>query len=128
MVEYDCTIGATPIRRSAQAHFTLETAPATGVSTEPNHTFTSSDFALLPNYPNPVRGQTSFPLQIIDRGFTTLKVYDMLGRQVASLIEEEMPEGVHVVAFDASQLPSGTYLAVLEQNGLARRQFVTVVR
>ena len=46
----------------------------------------------------------------------TLKVYNMIGQEVATLINREIPQGRHVVTFDASHLPSALYLYKMETN------------
>ncbi|MCZ7615741.1 MAG: T9SS type A sorting domain-containing protein [Ignavibacteriaceae bacterium] len=50
----------------------------------------------------------SYRLPVI--GFVTLKVYDVLGREVATLVNEEKPAGEYEIEFDGSNLPSGVYL------------------
>jgi len=68
------------------------------------------EFLLLQNYPNPFNPTTKISFTIPEAGFVTLKVYDILGRDVATLINEGRPSGKYEVDFDASQLPSGTYV------------------
>ena len=66
-------------------------------------------FSLSQNYPNPFNPNTviSFRLPVI--GFVTLKVYDILGREVVTLVNEEKPAGEYEVEFDGSALTSGIY-------------------
>lgn len=68
-----------------------------------------SDFELYQNYPNPFNPGTSLQYAIGSMQFVTLKVYDLLGSEVATLVNEEKPAGSYKVSFDASQLPSGVY-------------------
>jgi sugar lactone lactonase YvrE len=68
------------------------------------------EFGLFQNYPNPFNPTTSIKFTIAKEGLTTLKVYDMLGRVVATLVNEQLSMGVHTVDFDASRLASGTYI------------------
>ncbi|MCW8811723.1 MAG: T9SS type A sorting domain-containing protein [Ignavibacteriaceae bacterium] len=75
-------------------------------STNPN---TPSDFSLLQNYPNPFNPTTSLQYAIGSRQFVTLKVYDLLGREIATLVNEEKPAGEYEVEFNATNLPSGIY-------------------
>ena len=65
---------------------------------------------LLNNYPNPFNPTTKISFQISERGFVTLKVYDLLGREISVLISEEKPAGNYEMNFDASELSSGTYV------------------
>ncbi|MBT8399223.1 MAG: T9SS type A sorting domain-containing protein [Rhodothermia bacterium] len=67
-------------------------------------------FALEQNYPNPFNPTTSIEMEIPIGGHVSLVVYDMLGREVATLIDETVAAGVSRVSFDAGILPSGTYL------------------
>lgn len=67
-------------------------------------------FSLAQNYPNPFNPQTTFRFQIANFGLVTLKIYDVLGKEVATLIENErMESGKYEIPFDASGLPSGMY-------------------
>ena len=61
------------------------------------------------NYPNPFNPSTKIEFRISDPGIVSLKVYDLLGREVADLINQEKPTGSYEVTFDASKLPSGVY-------------------
>ena len=68
-----------------------------------------SSFALLQNYLNPFNPSTKINFSIPKSSFVNLKVYDILGREVATLINEEKPAGGYQVDFDASQFSSGIY-------------------
>jgi hypothetical protein len=70
--------------------------------------------ALLSNYPNPFNPSTEIRWTMDVGRDTRLSVYDLLGREVAVLVNERMPAGQHSVTFDASGLPSGMYVIVLE--------------
>jgi hypothetical protein len=72
------------------------------------------DFSLSQNYPNPFNPSTSIEYRVGNRRYVTLKVYDVLGREVATLVNEEKQPGVYEVEFDASQLSSGIYFYTLE--------------
>ena len=64
---------------------------------------------LYNNYPNPFNPSTNIRFSISDSRFTTLKVYDILGNEVATLVNEEKPAGSYEVNFNASMLASGIY-------------------
>jgi len=66
-------------------------------------------FKLEQNYPNPFNPTTSLQYTIDSRQFVTLKVFDLLGREVATLVNEEKPSGEYEVEFDGTNLPSGIY-------------------
>jgi hypothetical protein len=69
-----------------------------------------TEFALLQNYPNPFNPATAIRLQIIDYGRVRLTVYDLLGRQVAILVDEYRAPGNYTVTFDGTNLASGVYI------------------
>ena len=71
---------------------------------------TPSEYQLNQNFPNPFNPETTILFSLKKSGFTSLKVYDMLGSEVAILASEEMPAGNYQVRFDASHLASGIYL------------------
>jgi len=75
-----------------------------------------NEFILEQNYPNPFNPSTSIKFSIPESGFTTLKVYNILGNEVTTLISEELTRGVFTVTFDASELPSGVYFYTLKSN------------
>jgi hypothetical protein len=66
-------------------------------------------FALKQNYPNPFNPVTTFQFSIVNRQLTILKVYDVLGREVATLVNEVKEPGTHTVQWDASGVASGVY-------------------
>ncbi len=69
-----------------------------------------SSYSLMQNYPNPFNPTTSITFTMPVAGNVELKVYDILGKEVASLISGSMTAGTHIVPFDASALASGVYI------------------
>jgi len=67
-------------------------------------------FNIEQNYPNPFNPSTSIQYAVSSRQFVSLKVYDLLGREVATLVNEEKPAGNYEVEFNGTGLPSGIYL------------------
>jgi len=63
----------------------------------------------IQNYPNPFNPITQIKYLLVQNGLVTLKVYDVLGREVATLVNEEKPAGTYDVEFNASNLSSGIY-------------------
>ncbi|NQV38532.1 MAG: T9SS type A sorting domain-containing protein [Candidatus Marinimicrobia bacterium] len=76
--------------------------------------FTPSEFTLRQNYPNPFNPSTNIDFVLASDHFVSIKVYNLLGGEVASLKKEHMDAGFHTVQFDAENLTSGTYIYVLE--------------
>ncbi|MDE3058522.1 MAG: T9SS type A sorting domain-containing protein, partial [Bacteroidota bacterium] len=67
-------------------------------------------FSMDQNFPNPFNPSTNIRFEIPVSGFVSLKVYDVLGREVVTLVNERKSPGTYNVNFDASGLPSGIYL------------------
>jgi hypothetical protein len=84
--------------------------------------FTPKEFALYQNYPNPFNPNTVISYQLPVTGYVTLKVYDILGNEVATLINEEKQPGVYEVEFNShsdegQNLSSGVYFYQLSVRG-----------
>jgi hypothetical protein len=82
-------------------------------STDAMPTFESgavTEFALLQNYPNPFNPTTSIAFDVPSRTLVTIKVFNMIGQEVATVVNGEMTAGRHIVNFDGSRLPSAIYL------------------
>jgi hypothetical protein len=88
------------------------------VSVDDNGLTVIDGYKLSQNYPNPFNPSTSINFELPKNGYTTLKIYDMLGNEVATLIDKEMTAGQHTVKFNAQNLASGTYLYQLNVNGV----------
>jgi photosystem II stability/assembly factor-like uncharacterized protein len=72
------------------------------------------NFILYQNFPNPFNPSTTINFILPDNEFVSLKIYDVIGNEVAILLDEEKPAGSHTVEFDASKLGSGTYFYKLQ--------------
>lgn len=73
-----------------------------------------NEFRLAQNYPNPFNPVTRISWQSPVHGWQTLKVYDVLGKEVATLVNGEMDAGNHEVSFNGTDLPSGMYIYKLQ--------------
>jgi len=71
-------------------------------------------FELFQNYPNPFNPSTTINFSIPHSDFITLKVFSLLGEEIATLISEHLQAGSHSVQFDASNLQSGVYFYTLQ--------------
>lgn len=90
----------------------------TKVSVENENQTVLDDFLLNQNYPNPFNSMTTISYGVPSNSFVTLKVYDILGREIATLVNEEKQPGNYQVKFDvrtlqAMYLPSGVYFYTL---------------
>jgi hypothetical protein len=70
--------------------------------------------AVLDNFPNPFNPGTNLRFHLPEAAHVTLKVYNMVGEEVATLVNAPRPAGVHTVRFEAANLPSGIYFSVLQ--------------
>ncbi|HMN24239.1 MAG TPA: T9SS type A sorting domain-containing protein [Ignavibacteriaceae bacterium] len=75
---------------------------------------TLTEYSLDQNYPNPFNPSTKISYSIKEEGLVTLKVYDLLGKEIATLVNENKPAGNYDAEFNASQLPSGMYIYKLQ--------------
>ncbi len=79
-----------------------------------NNNNTVSDYHLSQNYPNPFNPTTKIEYSLLKAGLVTIKVYDILGREVASLVNEVQTAGVKSIEFNAEKLTSGIYMYKIE--------------
>jgi hypothetical protein len=82
-----------------------------------------NDYDLSQNYPNPFNPSTNIEYSIPSESFVELKVFDILGNEVASLVNEQQQAGVYRADFTADNLPSGMYFARIRAN-----EFTQVVK
>lgn len=68
------------------------------------------EYFLSTNFPNPFNPTTKISYSLQKEGLVTIKVFDVLGNEVAVLVDEIKPEGKHEVEFNANNLPSGIYI------------------
>jgi hypothetical protein len=74
---------------------------------------TPSNFVLWQNYPNPFNPTTTIRFSLPRREYVTLKVFDVSGNEIVTLVNAELERGEHVFSFAGQQLPSGLYLISL---------------
>jgi photosystem II stability/assembly factor-like uncharacterized protein len=84
----------------------------TGIDNQENQLPTK--FVLNQNYPNPFNQVTNISFSLTGRSFVSLKVYDLAGREVSSLVAEELPAGEYVRQWNAAGFPSGIYFYQLQ--------------
>lgn len=85
-------------------------------------------YALFQNYPNPFNPQTTIHFDVPRAGPVRLVVFDMLGREVTVLVDEQKAAGRHEVVFSASDLPSGTYLYQLTGDGFRQTRKLVLLK
>jgi hypothetical protein len=87
-----------------------------------------NSFVLEQNFPNPFNPTTCIQFAINREQFITLIVYDVLGREVSTLINEEKPAGNYVVRFNATGLPSGIYFYSFQAGGFIKTKKMTLTK
>ena len=86
-------------------------------------------FALVQNYPNPFNPATTISVTLEDDALVTLKVYDVLGREVATLLQNEpMATGEETIEFNATELTSGVYFYRLEAQSVTTGVTTTLTK
>lgn len=73
-----------------------------------------TEFILYQNYPNPFNSTTTIKFKVSEFGFVSLKIFDVLGRDIATLIEKKLNAGEYTVVFNAMQLSNGFYFCRLQ--------------
>jgi hypothetical protein len=95
-----------------------------GVETSPK----PLSFCMQQNYPNPFNPSTSVKYQIPEKGFVNLKVYDLIGKELATLVNETKNAGFYEVHFDASELPSGIYIYQIRSNNFISTKKMMLIK
>jgi hypothetical protein len=98
---------------------TTDTAPGEGTPTR---------FALEQNYPNPFNPATNIVFQVPGLGRVSLRVYDILGREVATLVKEQKPAGKYTVTWNATSMASGVYFYRLESGSFSETKKLLLLR
>lgn len=86
------------------------------------------NYTLSQNYPNPFNPITNFEFQIADFGFVSIKIFDLTGREVESLVNKNLNAGVYKIDWNASHYSSGVYFYRLEADGFAETKKMILVK
>ena len=86
------------------------------------------EFHLDQNYPNPFNPSTTIRFGLPQKSDVNLKIFDLLGREVATLIDKTMSAGGYKVIFEAKGLPTGVYFYCIRANGFSRVKKLTLVK
>jgi hypothetical protein len=93
------------------------TQPEVVAAVKSSAVYLPSEFKLAQNYPNPFNPSTRIEYQLSKSGYVTLKIYDILGREIKTLVEGNEKAGNYSVSFNATKLASGVYFYRLSANG-----------
>lgn len=84
--------------------------------------------ALHPNFPNPFNPTTQLKYEIRDAGYVTVKIFDVLGREVATLVNDFKTPGEYSLAWDAASVPSGIYFCMMKSGTFSGVKKLMLVR
>lgn len=87
-----------------------------------------NEFVLEQNYPNPFNPATSIEYQIPELSFTTIKICDVLGKEIETLVNEEKPAGTYEVMWNAADLPSGVYFYRMQAGSYVNTKKMMVIK
>ncbi|MCL4509897.1 MAG: T9SS type A sorting domain-containing protein [Bacteroidetes bacterium] len=100
----------------------------TATSVETSLNGLPESFFLSQNYPNPFNPSTTISYELSAMSFVSLKVYDVLGREVATLVSSRQSAGAHTVIFNAANLPSGVYFYRLTAPGFVKTEKMVLMQ
>ena len=87
-----------------------------------------TEFKLEQNYPNPFNPTTVIPFSLQSKSFVSLKIYDLIGRVIATIISEELSAGNYLKQWNADGLPSGVYFCQLRAGSLVEMKKLMLMR
>ena len=85
-------------------------------------------FYLFQNYPNPFNPSTKISFQLSDVSFSSLKIFDITGKEVATLVNEKLAPGTYSVDWNAAQFPSGVYFYKLEAGNFVNSKKMLLIK
>jgi hypothetical protein len=126
---YQCGVTTYPPADLVCTNIYVATKSLTITNTGIGNTSTApSEYRLAQNYPNPFNPGTLIVFSIPRNSFVSLKVYDVLGREIATLVEGDKPAGNYTVRFDGVAVANGTYLYKLQSGGYSETRKMVVLK
>jgi len=120
-------IGATGFTDVQGLAYTVTGGPPVSVDDDANTTL-PTEFSLEQNYPNPFNPATTIKYDIKERTNVELKVFDILGREIITLVNEEKTAGAYSVEFNATSLPSGVYFYQLSAGNFVETKKMVLLK
>jgi hypothetical protein len=105
-----------------------EVSPVTGVEEEEALSVVPVGFRLEQNYPNPFNPSTRIQYTVANLERVTLKIYNMLGQEVSTLVDADLQPGSYETTFDATGLASGMYMYRLQTPGASMTQKMILMK
>ena len=87
-----------------------------------------TEYSISQNYPNPFNPTTKIKFGLPKAGFTRITVYDLLGRDIMTLINNELKAGYHEINIDAHNLPSGIYLYKIQSGDFTKTKKMILMK
>jgi hypothetical protein len=100
--------------------------PITGITSNENGI--PRKFDLKQNYPNPFNPVTKINYEVSKNEFVSIKIYDMLGREIATLVNKQIEAGYYTYDFDASSMASGVYVCKMKAGTFEKSLRMTVLK
>ena len=98
------------------------------VSVKEESSYIPDKYSLLQNYPNPFNPNTTIKYSIPEAGFVKLTIYNLLGEEIATLVNEEKPKDIYEVEFNAVSFPSGIYFYRLQAGSFVETMKMVLIK
>ncbi|MCC6398665.1 MAG: T9SS type A sorting domain-containing protein [Bacteroidetes bacterium] len=121
-------IGGTYKSTAEEGYLVIKYRQEAATDVDPFDYLRPAQYTLSQNYPNPFNPRTTFRYALASPGFVSLKVYGVLGNEVARLVQGHQDAGTHNVEFDASDLPSGIYFYRLQSGAFVDMKKCALVK
>jgi hypothetical protein len=121
-VAHDAVGNSEPIKTEADASTTITVSTEDGVADMP------IQFELFQNYPNPFNPSTTINFALPEQSDVTIRIYDVTGRRIATLLNENRPAGYHNIVWDAGSVASGTYFYRIKAGEFSTVKTLTLVK
>ncbi|MDD5363068.1 MAG: T9SS type A sorting domain-containing protein [Ignavibacteria bacterium] len=109
-------------------YFVRVAIPASVISVNQISTEVPSNYSLSQNYPNPFNPTTNIKFAVSKAGFVSLKVYNLAGKEVSTLVNQNLSVGTFEYSFNASSLASGIYFYTLNVNGFSETKKMMLIK
>ncbi len=112
---------------ASKSLYRIRLASPTGIRTDGDNLQTPS-FRLFPNFPNPFNPSTAIDYRLPAADYVTLKIFDILGREVTTLVSEVEAPGLHTAKFDGANLSSGIYFYRLRTESISETKEMVLLK